>query len=83
MPGLAGGGSADGVTWLRICEPQHDAASACTRVAEYIRLLTPGREAGELEAAARSAAQELEAGARSATIVDERYRVERSPWTRA
>lgn len=68
----------DGITWLRICEPQHDAATACLRVAEYIRLLEPGREAGELEAAARSAAEKLKSGAASATVADERHRVERS-----
>jgi hypothetical protein len=67
----------DGVTWLRICEPQHDAATACTRVAGYIRLLEPGREAGELEEAARSAAKKLESGAANATVVDKLHRVER------
>jgi hypothetical protein len=69
--------ASDGVAWLRICEPQQDAATAWMRVAEYIRLLEPGREADELEAAARSAAKKLESGAASATVVDELHRVER------
>lgn len=67
----------DGVGWLRICGPQHDAVAACLRVAEYIRLLEPGRPAGELEAAARGAAEELGRGAASAIVVNDRHRVER------
>jgi len=66
----------DGVSWVRIAEPQPDAVGACMSITAHIHLLQE-RPLGELDARAGSAIRALEDGAVSVAVIDDMHRVDR------
>jgi hypothetical protein len=66
----------DGVSWVRIAEPQRDAVAACMSITAHIHLLQ-NRPLGELDAHAASAIRALEEGAVSVAVIDDLHRVDR------
>ena len=67
----------DGIAWVRITAPQSTARAACLSVTAYISLLSPGTPLRDLDTQAEAAIRALEEGSPTATVIDDRHRVDR------